>query len=275
MRAIADEAEQDNRETIDGFEQNTIGLELGYERSISDALNLGISVARLTTDVDSNALGNDNIDTTEIALSANYINGLHSLLFAVSYADNNTDRLRRFSVVTADGRRSFDLSSQIDARQLTASIGWSGFFAPADAWQIAPFVNLTFARLETDDYAEFGTNDELALIVTTADEDQLLGTAGLSVGYAVTKGNWLIAPNVSIAYERGFNVDVSETQSRFRRTDFTFSTRGFTTEKSRLRTSLGIQLLHYSGFAAGLSFEANSQKDYDYRALTLSLQAEF
>ncbi len=274
LQTFADTSEQNDRDDINGFDADSRGVAVGFDRDISKTTSLGISYSRISTDVDSNRFGRDDVTSDEYAGYSTSYFGNVSISTSINYSANRTDRVRVIRIQTDAGARLFALKSDIDASQLTGSvsIGWNTTLL--DNIELSPFLNLSYAKLKTDDYLERG-GGELNLLVETDDEEQIIGGIGLSLSYSHEAGNWLITPGFHLALEHDFKGDDTRTFSRFRGTDFGFESRGYSIEENRVRGGVSLGLIHYAGFSLQLGIDAEAKDDYTYLAASLGIRYGF
>lgn len=265
-----DDAEQDDRDNIDGFDARSRGLTFGLDRTFG-RLGLGAQVATSTGTTESDLFGEDDVDSIEFGVNANWSIDDHLLSASITYTDSELDRLRVIAIPTQTELRLFRLTSTIDSTQWAATVGWSGHWEIGDAWAVAPFTAFSYAQLETDDYLEQGAGN-LSLGVATDDEQQSVGTIGASLSYLSGRGNWLISPSITFAYEHDFKADATQTQSRFLGTNFRFASRGYSITENRVRVSAGLQLANLNGWGFSLSLETQRKDDYAYNAAIIGVQ---
>ena len=272
LLASTDNSEQDAASELDAFDADSQALALGVERSVGSYV-FSISAGYLRGDVDSGRLGDDEIRARQIGLGASRTLGAHTFALNLGFTDSDTDRERVVPVVTNNGIRAFTLTSGIDATQYAVGLGWSGYWEPGAHVSVSPSLALGYNRLRTDDYIERGSGN-LALEVATEDTEQVLLSAGVNVAYLAMFGDWLVSPNLSVGMDQDLQADAMSSTSRFRGTNFRFSTQGFEVEETRWRFGGGLQLLHLSGFGASLAIEAQRNGDYSANVAALSLQGE-
>ena len=274
LQAWADRAEQDDRDDINGFESDTSGISIGLDRAFTENWTLGLSIARQTGDVDSERFGQDDLESFEVSAYTSLSAGHNVFSATLGFADSETDRERTVVITTDAGNRAFGLVSDVNSERLAGSLSWTGIYSNQAALTLSPFASVGFSRLQTDDYVESGAGN-LSLLVETDDEDELIGSAGVSLGMSRVTGNWLLAPNVTVAFEHDFKTDATRTLSRFRDTRFGFESSGLSVEENRWRFSVGFQALHVQGFAISLALETHRKDDYHYDAAIIGVQTQF
>ena len=270
LQVFNDSAVQENRQGVEGFDSDSRGWAVGIDRSIGASLFVGTSLTYIVGNVDSAQFGDDDNKSVEYNAYATAAFGKsQSLTASVSYSQNETDRTR-FVVIRTDAEtRIIRLSADIDSTQWRTALTWSGSLGDPLGFSVAPYLTFSHSALTTDDYAENG-GGSLNLFVKNEDEEQTSGSVGLNASYLIDAGNWLILPSLSVSYEHDFSADPARTFSRFNNTPLTFDTRGFSPEKDRWTSGLGLQFLHLNGFGVSLGANFERQDDYDYTAIILS-----
>ena len=274
LQAFSDSSEQNDRNDVNGFDADSSGLAVGLERDISPNTRLGIAFSRTDADVDSNRFGRDKSTSDDYSVYSSTYFGNLSLSTNLSYSDNQTDRVRVVRIQTDAGARTFALQSDIDSQQISAlvSLNWNRNFD--NGFTLSPLVSLSYSKLETDDYLERGAG-ELSLLVSTDDEEQIIGALGVSLSYATQQGNWLVLPELHVALEHDFRTDDTKTFSRFRGTRFGFESRGYSIEENRLRGGISLGFLHFAGFSMQLGIDLERKDDYHYLAGLIGVRYGF
>ncbi len=275
-----DDAVQDNRQGLEGFDAYGTGYSGGIDFNLSDNLALGLEAGRYRADVDSDLFGEDETTSNSWGASLYYSTDhewfgqpvYQSWRLHYSHSRSSIDRRRLMLVLLDDTLRGIQLTSDIDAETDSSGINWALSFNAGD-FVLQPYLAIEYSNLSTDDYLENG-GGSLNLFVSSADEEQLVGTLGAALSRQYFAGNWMIAPSISAAFEHDFRADPTVTLSRFRGTDASFSTRGYAIEENRWRYSVSIGFYHTADWGISVSYQAQQKDDYRYQGAALSLQAK-
>ncbi|RWS50424.1 hypothetical protein CKA56_02525 [Arcobacter venerupis] len=195
IKALASKATQSKVKDYDGYDSKSTGFVAGYDRTLKDGTTVGVALAHSNTQIDqADFRKGDTSETkstqltiyTEQEFGDAYIDGL------LSYAKHSTDATR-----TAN---SGQLSSSVDAEQLSAKIelGYRVYFE--DIATLTPFTSIEYGTLNQKAYTEKGTkyqNDALKVDSVKMNK----GTVG--VGAKLTTnlnlGDALIIPELRLA----------------------------------------------------------------------------
>lgn len=269
-----DNADQDDRDGVDGFDSDARGILLGLEREIRPGFSLGIAGGRTNAEITTPGRGRDDTDADDYLAFSSLNAGAHRFDFLLSARVGETDRRRIVRIPRNGEVRLVRLLSTVDTEELLVSASWSRDFELSGGWYVSPGLDLGHMRRSTDDYVESG-GGELGLAVETEDEAQTLAGATLGVGYFALADAWAISPGASLNIEHALAADETVTTSTFTRTRFSFTSRGYSVEKTRFTAGLQLAAYHQSGFGGSLGVVHERQDDYRYTATTLTLEVTF
>jgi outer membrane autotransporter protein len=195
IKALASKATQSKVKDYDGYDSKSTGFVAGYDRTLKDGTTVGVALAHSNTQIDqADFRKGDTSETksTQLTIYAEqefgdaYIDGL------LSYAKHSTDATR-----TAN---SGQLSSSVDADQLSAKIelGYRVYFE--DIATLTPFASVEYGTLNQKAYTEKGTkyqNDALKVDSVKMNK----GTVGVGAKLTtnVNLGDALIIPELRLA----------------------------------------------------------------------------
>jgi len=274
LQATRENADQDSRDGIDGFELDADGAVIGLEREITPALVLGIAGGRNDAAVDSGDRGRDDTTASDYLAYASFATGRHRFDLLTSARLAEIDRRRVVRVPRADAPRLVVLNADVRTEELLYSAGWHYQAALAGGWSMSPGVSLSHVSLSTDDYVETG-GGALGLRVETADVAETLASASLTLDHLTYAGAWAWAVGARVTVERTLDADDTVTTSTFTGTRFGFTSRGYTVAQTRWSGSAGLSAYHPSGFGVSLSVALERQADYRYTATSLGLEWMF
>lgn len=91
-----------------------------------------------------------------------------------------------------------------------------GYAATVDAWNVSPFLGLTYSRAKVDSYDERDLSGSgLALSVDGTTAKSLLGQVGARVSRPVSRPGYVLLPQLSLEYVREFERDGVTSRSAF------------------------------------------------------------
>ncbi|MEQ9002698.1 MAG: autotransporter outer membrane beta-barrel domain-containing protein, partial [Pseudomonadales bacterium] len=274
VQAAWDDAEQDPRDGIDGFDSEARGALVGFERELTPALVAGVAVGLSEAEVVTSGRGRDDTDSQDLQGYLRWQAGAHRWSARVAVRRNDTDRVRLITFVRDGALREVRLRADIDSDERQLAVGWQWSPALPGGWYLTPSVQLSHLRLATDDYLESG-GGALGLLVTTDDERQWLGNAGVAFGRFGGAGAWGWSTGAFVSFERLLRGDEVETTSTFAGTRFAFTSRAAQLEDTAVMAGIDLGLVHAGGFGAHLGLARTWQDDYRHRALMLGVEFSF
>ena len=263
----------DSEQEDDFFEYSadSKGWLLGIDQELTERWLLSVSVGTEASEIDSSIFGRDDVDSQQASVGLTYAKDQHSVGLTWQRTDSETDRLRVLFVPTESGIRRFPLVSDFDTTRNSIQIAYSTYFEPSTTFAITPFVSASYAWLETDDYVERG-GDALSLIVETDDEEQILGSLGVTLSWLRIGENWSFAPAITALVEHDFKSEITTTISRFTGTDSRFITTGHDISETRWRGGASLSAIFRDRASLTFAYEAHVRDDYEYDGVILSAQ---
>ncbi|MGI9327916.1 MAG: autotransporter outer membrane beta-barrel domain-containing protein, partial [Pseudomonadales bacterium] len=275
LQVWRDDASQDDRQELEGFDADSVGVGLGFSQRLTDALGLSLGVARTDADLDGGFSGEDEVRSLEFSTSLSWsLTSTQSLSLRYAYTDHDTERRRLALIPFAGELRRVPLLADITASQQSVSLLWSQYYLANNGIGIAPFIDLNASRLSTDDYLERGNND-FALAVTTEDETQLVGSVGISVDYSRSIGSWFVLPSLNLSYSYALDADSTRTLSSFRSFSQSFDASGYDVAENRFQYGAGVRFLNAGGLVLAIDLQFESYDDYDQRAVLAGISLPF
>lgn len=148
--------EQDKRKNADGYDADTAGFAVGYDRDINDDLRLGFAGAYATTSVDANNTTKGN--TTDIDSYQASVYGTYSfkdwyLDGQIGYAKHKFDSKRLVSVPVTDVAKG-----SFDADQYMVKVGANFPIKTSANLTLIPTIAAAYSYFDQDDYTERSNN---------------------------------------------------------------------------------------------------------------------
>lgn len=269
-----EDARQEDRDGLQGFDAQGKGLLIGTDIELSPHWSLAIAAGRSDADVDSAESGHDDQETSDFSISAYYNHNAHGFQVSTGYGKTETDRLRIIIVNPGAGPRRIPLTSDSDARQTRFSLDYAYSWQAGDHAWLTLSTGASWARLRTANYREDGPGD-VSLTTESADQVQLTGSLGMDLAWFVQRKAWSWGPGLGLFYEHDFRTDPASTVATLGGRDIRFRTRGYDPKAGRLRATAGITAMHASGMGLSLNIVGQRKDDYRDFAVALTLSGRF
>lgn len=249
---------QDERDGVAGFDSDTAGFTVGYDRAINSKVNLGGSLTIADTTVEGEGEGQSSLEIKSYIFSA--------------YGDYNTKKwfvegLLSWGLMNSDANRKLTFGgldqtgqASYDGNQVTAYVGYGRNYK-LGAWNFIPVGSFQYTLVNNDDYNESG----LGNLNLTVDQESIniaiiKAAATFNRRYAIgTDMDFLPAFRTSL----GFDIAGDEANA-------TASFQGSTAQFQSTGADIA-QLIFGAGFGAGInSGDWTATLDYD-----LDVRADF
>ena len=262
LQGFGGQVNQDEDDGIDGYEADTEGFAIGYDRAFGD-WRVGAAYSYGEVDADDDRASNDStdIESDQFSLYANYRTSNWFANAIVSYADLDYDLERNVDGVRIEGDTEGDLLSFKTAVGANYQVG---------GLTLTPVASLTYSQLEIDRYTEQGGLD---LTVNYDDVDELESELGLTASKQFQHGNWTISPSARVSWHHEFLDEETEVDASF--AGGSFSQRGADTDQDQLGAGLGINFKHKSGLSVSLDYDSRFGSDFDSQTGSLNLRYNF
>lgn len=269
--AFGQTADQDARNSIDGFDSNTYGTAVGADYRFRDNYIIGVALSYALSDVDGKDAGDTQTDVDSyqgtIYGSYNPSSGKWYADWAVAYALNQyeTDN------TIAGGKRNGDF----DGNQYTARIG-GGYHLGTGRVRVTPNASLQYTLLDLDSYRETGST-AFNRQVNQDDVAALDGRLGVDISVPRTYRNMEIIPALKLAVTHDFLGEEAETTSTFvgTSTPIAFTTKGQEVAETGYIVGLGLDVLGQKGWSVKANYDFEGREDYTSHAGFLKLRKEF
>ena len=226
---------RDDKDGMLGFNGETYGFGVGYDRRISRNFLLGMAFGGTYS---TKKVRHD----METSKSDNYIGSLYgcfdsgpwSLSLSGGYASANIRSHRVVqSIGTADGKRngntwfaSTELAYRLDGRKC----------------YLTPFYRFDFVGYHEDDYTETGQNINMA--ISSRNDTGLLQTVGFRIGTQFTNAvDWKIIPEVTAGWIHDYGDGEVTTTAQFVQGGPAFVLNGLSRVKERALVGLGLNVV--------------------------------
>ena len=267
---------QDDQNFLDQFESEEKGVAAGISFNLAKDTSIDVSLARAQADTTRFAFGSDDQSIKDVNVTLSQYRNDHGISISAGYGETNTKRDRRIINFNNPTQPRVRLRSDFDTQIMSVGLQYSYYTTsdnPLHTWMLSPTIGINYNQLTTDNYTEFGPNN-VQLNVTTDDEEQIIGNAGVTFSWAHFHGDWMISPSITTAFEHDFKVDPTSTEAIVRDVPIRFSNEGYDIEDNRFLYGAAINFSHMESLSFGVAYQTQKKDDYSYKTIMLNLQID-
>ncbi|MBK68078.1 MAG: hypothetical protein CMP22_08130 [Rickettsiales bacterium] len=276
FQGFAQTAEQDERGGVDGFESETFGGTMGFDRQVTVNSRVGVALGYANTEVDGDslALNGTEIDSYQVSLYGDYTKGNYFLEGMVGYTFNDAETTQ----VINFGGLDRSLAGDFDAGQYSASVKAGFSKALTKNVTLVPSAGLLYTFVEGD---EFRLTDSsgggFTQDVDIDDTHVLIGSVGASLQSEMVARNgatWL--PEVHANFMYDFIGDEAQATSTFTGTGVSYSTEGADIAEASVNLGTGVTYTvpnKMMDFTA--SYDAELKEDFSSHTGVLKARFKF
>ena len=275
-----------------GLEGDGWGIEIGFDRRMSEKVFLGALVAFESTNYDFDAelpgvnfvpgpaAGHAEIDAQSVTLFGVFNASEHFFVDGSIGYGRQEHTFRRNSIFQDSLRASeVDLRTvgDTDSRELWAGVN-AGFDLGQGASTFGPYAGLTFTHATIDGYTErdlsaSGLNMTFGKVTT----ESLLGHVGLRADHAFSTSRGVIVPQVKVEYLHEFKDDPAQIVSNYvlNAGSSAFALTGDKPDPDKINVGAGLTAYWPNGWIVFLNFDTLIDGDLDRDRVTLGFRFEF
>jgi len=275
-----------------GTEGDTWGVELGFEKRMSDQVTLGAILAYEKTSYDFDAelpgvnfvpaelAGDADGDTVSLTGYVSFNPSEHSFFEASAGYGRLSQTLQRNSIFQVStraipqtlGRSSGDADGSLVWASANAGYDWA-----SGATTFGPYIGATYSRSQLDAYTERDLNASgLNMRFDEARQTSLIAHAGLRFDRAFSLSSAVIVPQLRVEYLHEMDNDAPTAQARFvldsQGTVYDFA--GDEPDEGAVSVGLGLTAILRSGWIWFLNVDHLASGDLDRQRVTLGVRVE-
>ncbi len=234
VNARATDSEYDRQVDLDperGYEESQKNAELGLDYRLNDRTTLGAWLHWRSADVEFDteapnigftpAADAGKLDSSATGVTA-YVSttvGAHHYIDAAIGYSRLDQALQRHSVFQESSRTvaqtTVNTRADVDGTESWASLNW-GYAASLQAWQVQPFVGLTYVSSKLDNVTERDlSNSGLAMAMDFADRSRLTGQLGVRVSRVISTSASVLVPHARFEFVSGLDSERSRSRVRY------------------------------------------------------------
>lgn len=275
-----------------GIDGDTRGIEIGFDRRVSQRVFLGgmLSFEKTEYDYDAEAPGVNftpaaragDAETDEYALTGYLTFNAARSFVELSLGYVRQDHTYRRDSVFQETTRVVPQTNVRTEGEADGDVLWAGLNVGYDwnsgASTFGPYAGITYARSEIDAYVERDlTNSGLNMAFGDTDKTSTQGHVGLRVDRAISTGRGVFVPQLRVEYLYELEDDAPDATASFaldaQGTRFAFI--GDEPESDVVSVGIGGTAILPGGWIWFLNYDYLSGSDLDRQRATLGLRAEF
>ena len=266
LQAFGGTAEQDGTDSVLGFDANTDGVALGYDRDLGQ-WRAGVALSRGETEVDNDRFANDQIEiqSTDITLYGGYKLDQWFASASLSVASLDYD-FKRTSLVP--GESGIKANTSGDLLRLAVAAGMH--YTEINGVALAPVVSLLYTSLGVDGFTEIGGAN---MQINYADNATLTSELGINASKLLVTNEWTITPSASLAWSHEYLEESEQAMVKF--ADQSFEQNGFERNQDQVKLGLAVEAINSEGVIVGASYRASMGSDFTSNQGSVTVRYEF
>ena len=264
LKALNSNANQDQRDGIEGFDANSNGVAIGADGKLNDQLTLGIAYSYLNSDIDSDGGNKTEIDGHAITLYSGFEQDAWFLDSSLTLGLNHNDSKRYIAGTTAKA----DYDSQMFGLNVLGGYG----FKLDNGVLLEPRAAARYGRVDIDSYSEKGSIAALRV------EDQRYEVAelgaGLRVAGSLPLGQGTLQPEAKVMVYHDFAADQVTNTASFTFGGSPFVANGASPARTRYEAGVGVDY-KLAAVTLGLSYDYTGKEDFSADTFQAKVRYDF
>lgn len=269
IQGFGQQATQDRRDGIDGYDADTYGVAVGLDTAnmIKDG-TVGVALSYGNTDVESNNANRtkSDVDSYQVSVYGDYdLNDRTYISGTVGYANNNIDQTRS----NVGGIAGLNANADYDSQQYIAYAELGRGFEIADKTTLTPKVLTHYQHIAIDDYTETGAGGASLRV-----QNESLNIFEVGVGTELAwelnddKGGTL-RPALNVGYRHDLVGDEVQSTSNLTGGGASFTTNGIEPAKGTFNAGLGMSYVLPNNLTLSVDYNYDVKSDYDAHAANI------
>ena len=254
---------QDNDGDHSGYDSDTLGFSLGFDKKIGNNLALGVGFGVTQSDVDFNhSIQETDIDSMYGSVYGTYFTDKFYIDAAISYVDNEYDSERRIALY------SMDATSSTDGTEFGVFLGGGFHLVDTESMYFTPTVSVTWSDTEVDSFVEHGLFD---LQISDYDADSLVSKLGFRWGGKIG----LAETELSLAWAHEFGDTDRDVRVGFVNGPTTFQLNGIEPDRDSAIVGLGVNLITHDVVTFYVDYDGEFRSDFDAHSISAGMRWVF
>lgn len=265
LQGYGGEADQDRIDHVEGFDADTGGVAVGYDRDLGQ-WRVGVAFSSGKTDVDNDRYAGDSIDidSVQLMMYGGYWQDQWFANATASFAALDYDFKRNNLIANAD-----PIESDTDGDLHGMSVG-GGYHYTVNGILLTPQLVLRYTTLSVDKYSE---NGGLDLQVAYDDIDTLVTELGLSISASYITGDWELSPMAHVAWVHDYLGDKEKVTASY--SGQSYRQEGFKPDSNFASIGLGVEANNGHGLSVGLDYRGTLGSNFTRNEGSLNLRYDF
>jgi len=254
VQALQTDGDGDSDNGVAGFEVDTTGFAIGYDRELRPGLVVGGVISSADTEVESDDnLNRVDTDTVMASVYGQWSQGPLFTNAVVTYGRGDNDSRRE---VVGD-----IASADYDSDFLSLRIQGGKEFGYESGWKLSPRVEVAYNHVNIDSYDEAGT--VAALSVGSQSYETIELGLGLEIAKPIIIEKAVWTPYFDLAVYHDFADDRVQSNSRFVIGGNSFVTSGSDVEQTNVSATLGLSYAVGAHHSLKAAYEYFGNSNYD------------
>ncbi|MCP1645635.1 outer membrane autotransporter protein [Pseudomonas citronellolis] len=263
-QALYNDANQDLRDGVAGFNAYSRGIAIGADGKLTDQLTLGVAYSFLHTSVNSDNGNTTDVDGNALTLYSGFEQGNYFVDANLSYGLNDNESKRRIASTTAKG----DYDSQV----LGANVVGGYTYHLNEQFLVEPRLAARYARVDIDGYHEKGSSAALKVDSQRYEVAEL--GAGVRVAGNFLVGNGNLQPQAKLMAYHDFAADEAQSTSTFVLGGTPFVSQGAKAVRNSYQAGVGADY-HLGAVTVGVSYDYTGKTDFNADTFTAKVRYDF
>jgi outer membrane autotransporter protein len=271
--SLGEWADRDGAGGLMGHTQDTMGLMVGADRRLGNALRAGLAMGASHSDLGWDDTPHDaTMRGTHLGAYASFDRGGYFLDGHLGFAnfDNEADRWLGLAWAGLADRAK----GEFDANAWYGRLKGGYVFQTGD-WLMTPAASLQYAHLRQDGFVESGAGflDER---VHSADRDAFSGSLSARVARRIDAGAWRLTPHVQAEWQHRFDDDPASITANFTAIESEpFTVAGLAPVEDQAMIGAGVQAEYNHSLTVSLTLGTSLAGEYDTRSIGAGLTWKF
>ena len=274
IQAFTASSKQDDIDNTSGYISKGSGIVIGIEKIIEFDTTYGIALSFAGDSISSNnSLTNAKTDVASkqfiVYFSNNYKNSYLEGYFSLGLNDNRETR----DIVLGSQTRQATASYNSQIKTMKLSYGRNSKFS---SFTITPNGSISSSMISTDTYAESGA-DSLNLTVTNKDITKVTASIGVNISKSIKlQSGAIFDPEFRISYKKELDENYSNSTSKFRDADYTFTTDGLQVDDYALIYGTSLKYKTISRMSEyKIDLEVTKSEHFSSNSCSFTMQIKF
>lgn len=258
-------AEQDDVDSVNGYDVDSSGFVLGVDGEASDNLRLGVAVGSANSEADGSGSNLDISSVQFVAYGKYAFSDRTSLDVQAAYGNNSYESSRRVTIVNDVAVADFD------GTQFSLDADLSHTIKVSESTTFVPSAGVKFVQVDLDGYSETGAG-VFNLDVADAEEDVLLLTLEGGLEHRLSKNSGLLA-SLGVAFDT--SADAASVGAALSGNPPSYTVNGIEPEELTITGGVGYRYVTGKDLEISANYDLESRSDFTASTFSLKFKMPF